>query len=95
MNDKFKVKAIYKYGDITSNSFGEIGIRRKEDKKAYVAWNMSDDKGNRLGGVSREYYLGEFYDENKLVEMILENIRRFRINRKRIFFDVEIISEKN
>ena len=93
MNDKFKVKAIYKYGDITSNVFGELEIRHKGDKKAYVSWTMSDDKGNRLGGVSREYYFGEFYDENKLVEMVLENIRRFRMDRKRVFFNVEIISE--
>ncbi len=80
-------------GNLSFACSGEIEILKQGEGKVYVIWRMFDKNKSNIASVSREHYFGE--DEitgEKLLNRIREDIKSYRIGRKRIFFKVDIPS---
>ena len=48
---------------------------------------------NKIGiaGITRNYYFGEVNSpQEKILEMILEDIQKYRMNRRKVFSDIEL-----
>lgn len=72
---------------------GELKILRRDRKVVYAAWHMEDENGSNLAGVTRNYFVDEENaSENAAIELILTNIRKYRIGRKKAFSEIEIVN---
>lgn len=68
--------------------FGKIKIINSNKYTVYVSWNIYDDKNNNICYVaSNIFQKNEERTKNKLLEKIIEKIRKYRIGRKKYFKD--------
>ena len=76
------------------NCIGSVTILHRHGKSVYASWEMHTEDGTNLGGVSRNYFMNK---ENALDEeaiaLILDHIMNYRIGRKKVFAEVQIIIE--
>ena len=71
---------------------GEIRILRQEQKVFYASWHMEDEKGGILAGRSRNYFVdNEAPSESAAIELILADIKKYRMARKKVFSEIEIV----
>ena len=71
---------------------GEIKILRQEQKVFYASWNMQDEKSVNLAGKTRNYFVdNEKLSESTLIELILADIKKYRIGRKKVFSEIEVV----
>lgn len=68
---------------------GTIKIIRKRKPQAYVGWQIYFCS-HRLAGRSENYFFeDETGDDSEILSRALKKIERYRIGRKKVFFDVE------
>ena len=95
MNDRIRIQAICNLTNAIFPCSGYIEVLRVEDKETYAAWQMFNESGNIIAGVSQQYYLGdESQTRSKIIEMVLFNIKGFRIGRKHVFSNVKIMESE-
>lgn len=89
---EIKIQATCKIGDESFVSTGVITFAEANGNEVYAQWEMYDQKGDRIAGVAQTYYVsGDEPTENRILEMVRYNIEHYRIDRRRIFFDPEIV----
>jgi hypothetical protein len=72
---------------------GEIEIVNRTDKTVYASWKVYDEVGNFIAAVSRNYFMGEGNLTNyDLAKLVIDNILKYRMSRRKIFLEMEIIS---
>lgn len=90
----YKTRGISNWQNPGINCMGTIKILRRTGKSVYASWEMHTEDGTNLGGVSRNYFMNK---ENALDEeaiaLILDHIMNYRIGRKKVFAEVQIIIE--
>ena len=53
---------------------------------------MEDEKGGILAGRSRNYFVdNEAPSESAAIELILADIKKYRMGRKKVFSEIEIV----
>jgi hypothetical protein len=66
--------------------YGNIKIISKNKYTIYISWNIYDAHNNYICGLSANLFLKEENRiKNKILEKIIENIKKYRIGRKRYF----------
>ena len=89
---EIKIQATCKIGDESFVSNGVITFAEAKGDEVYAQWEMYDSKGNRIAGVAQTYYFsGDEPTESRILETVRYNIEHYRIDRRRIFFDLEIL----
>jgi hypothetical protein len=92
MNFQRHVKGRYSWSGVTGLCSGTISARPGTTKKTiYASWNMYDESKAFLGSRARTYFIDkDDIQEADIIPLILNNISNFRIERERIFSDIEI-----
>ena len=92
MSDRIKIQAICNLQEgFVFPCSGYIEILWVKNKEAYATWQLFNEGGFSMGASSRRYYLGdEIGNTDKIVEMVLYNIKKCRSDRKYLFSDVKI-----
>jgi len=91
---KFEIRGIYTYAEAPVRCHGEIGFIRFDHDRGtvYASWNMISEEGQELGGVSRDYFVGENISKDEAVlERILMHIENYRIGRRRAYKHIELV----
>lgn len=89
---EMKIQATCKIGDESFVSTGVLTFAEAKGNEVYAQWEMYDQKGDRIAGVAQTYhFLGDEPTENRILEMVRYNIEHYQIDRRRIFFDPEIV----
>ena len=71
---------------------GEIRILRQEQKVFYASWQMKDENGAIIAGRTRNYFVdNETSSESAAIELILADIKKYGIARKKVFSEIEIV----
>lgn len=98
MNSKIKIKGVALIGDSSIPCMGEIEILNfsPEHRTAYAWWRIFDTDGKLLAAKSRNYFIDkDTLVESDIIELALKNITNYRMGRKRVFSEVEIIGENH
>ena len=92
-----KIQGLYNPDENPVLCKGEIKILRRDRNVVYAAWHMEDENGGNLAGVTRNYYVEEENVSESAaielaIELILANIKKYRIGRKKVFSEIEIVN---
>ena len=81
--DKVPVTVVYE-----SRAYsGHIAIIHMDEITAYASWWVGDEEGNIFASESRPYFIGDrSYTHDEIIEMVVENMRRYQICRKKFTF---------
>jgi hypothetical protein len=95
MIDKKAIKVEYKLNNEVKHSFGAIEIVKrevvsKEGYKFYVRWQVTDQNNLNVAGKIRMYYFILLPIDSEVYDLILIDIRNYKINRRIVFEKVEI-----
>jgi hypothetical protein len=76
-----------------SQCVGDIHIDKINEKTAYGQWQILDETGKNIAGVARSYYhgKGESVQEKEILDLVIENIENYRVSRKQVFSNIQII----
>lgn len=89
---EIKIQATCKIGDERFVSTGVITLAEAKGDEVYAQWEMYDQEGDRIAVVAQTYHFsGDEPTESRIVEMVRYNIEHYRLDRRRIFFDPEIV----
>lgn len=77
----------------TISCIGKIQILHRTGKPVFASWEMHSEDGTSLAGVTRNYFMNkENASDKEVIPYILENVINYRIGRKRIFTEVQVIN---
>jgi hypothetical protein len=86
-----RIKAIACIDNNITSCEGRIEIHWKKGFQAYATWNLSSE-GAPLASRSSNYYFKEdLHSEEDLMNNILSKIQEYRIDRKKVFSEVQLI----
>lgn len=80
-------------GKQITDCFGKIEVLEIDEKRktAYVSWQIFHEKENSSTGISQNYYFGEAKNpQEKILEMVIVNIEKYKINRQKVFSEIKI-----
>lgn len=100
MIEIMKIEGIYNSENNSSQKcIGEIEIVKIDFAKvysAYATWRVFNENGQNIASLSRNYFLGDKQLQNyEIFEIVLKNIKKYRIGRKLAFSDIKIINSEN
>lgn len=93
MLQNFIINGKYNDESRVNNCFGKIEILNIDDeyKTAYVSWKISDEQDIEIAGITRNYFFGETNNpQEEIIKMILIDIQKYKINRRKIFVEIEV-----
>ncbi|MBC7922996.1 MAG: hypothetical protein H7Z75_18110 [Ferruginibacter sp.] len=71
---------------------GEIEILSVNEKQVYATWKMFAGD-SAIASVSRNYYVpSNTTSESEILKLVIENIAKYRMGRKRTFSDVVVVA---
>ena len=71
---------------------GKIQILHRTGKSVYASWEMQIEDGKNVAGVKRNYFMNkENASDQEVIPFILDNVMNYRIGRKRIFTEVQVV----
>lgn len=69
-----------------------IEVTRVTGKIIYASWEMYDQNDIKLAGVSRNYFVDkDELEESDVFPVIFENIANYKVNRRKVFSEIEIV----
>lgn len=83
----------YKNENQITDCFGKIEILSidNEHKTSHASWQIFDENEIAVAGVTKNYFFGETkIPQEKILEMILTDIQKYKINRQKIFSEIEV-----
>ena len=77
-----------------TSCIGKIQILHRTGKSVYASWELHIEDGTSLAGIKRNYFMNkENASDQEVIPFILDNVMNYRIGRKRIFTEVQVINE--
>lgn len=100
MREIMKIEGLYNSeNNSLQKCFGEIEIVKIDFTKvysAYVTWRVFNESGQNIASFSKNYFLGDKQLPNyEIFEIVLKNIKNYRIGRKLAFSDIKILNAEN
>jgi len=96
MNKIVKIEGLY---NSLQKCYGEIEIVKIDFAKvysAYVSWRIFNESGQNIASFSKNYFLGDrLLIKYEILEIVLKNIKNYRIGRKLAFSEIKIIDAEN
>ena len=84
-----KIKALANIDNSIIPCTGEIEIHWIKEPQAYVTWKLFSDK-SLIASKSKNYFFEKDIDtHNSLIKRVIEEIKNYRIGRKKVFEKVE------
>jgi hypothetical protein len=89
-----EIKGIYIEGSIPFKGIIEIIRQDPDHGTIYANWQTFTLSGDNIAGRSRAYFIGNDQIDKainiKVISLVMENISKYRINRKKAFEEVEV-----
>jgi predicted transcriptional regulator len=87
-----KIKAIANVDNNKIRCVGEIKLNLISGNQVYIIWSLLHEDKLIAAKSETLYYRTSGNNEENLMKIIVEKIKRYRIGRKRIFEEVEVVS---
>ena len=80
----------YVWEGVSHHCIGKLEVVRFNPPNFYASWEVSYVGGEHIAGKSRSYFVGDqLPDDNIVVDMIKDDIKKFKIGRQHPFKSVE------